>query len=215
LRSDLYYVPVDESDPSAPVFNAEDDAFVQREVSEGSLVLFERPLQAKGEHWVMQFTINGDPEVIAPDEAKKKLSQTSREALKQAAYHLRRGNRDLAEERVAYAWRSTSEDPLPLLAFIALLRPSAAPVRIAALEEDLAGYSAADIEHSLNKAHEELDPVVRLIRADLARAVARQEEECERPKETARRHSFLDGFTAKIDFFSATRRSIAFAGGSS
>lgn len=213
-----YLIPVDETSPDEPVLNLEDQDFIDREVAEGALVLFEQPLEAKAGHWLMQFTMDGGPEILHPEAAVERLAHVSAQALRRAASSLRRGNRDMAEEYLAYAWRSADGNPLPLLALFALIRETAGPDRISALEEELKEYSEDDVQQALGSAPPELASIVELIR--IVGAHSAQSRGSAAPKRKADhigktdaspRRDFLEAFRRRPSFLKSARSALAFA----
>lgn len=150
----LYYFTVAEDGLARPMLSLEPRECFEAMVASGEALCFDTPIPARAGFLLMQIERGAPPEYVPADGIAERLFRACREALERASRALSEGKREEAESFIWYARRADSDDPLPLLALMALLRDDLDPEELRFLELDLAAYPHLLVEAARRRAHD-------------------------------------------------------------
>jgi len=138
---DTYWVPLEEESDRPPRLAEQRLEDIRDQSSSGQVLLFEKPFPAKPSHWLILLHPGEPPLYLPATEVDRRLDQAMQEALDAAMSALRVGDRARSEDHLWYASRANTDDPLPVLLLIGLLRGTLSPERFRILDASLKRFS--------------------------------------------------------------------------
>lgn len=189
-----FLLPRAEEADAPPPMAREDHHGIEALVDAGDAVLFGDAIAARPRHWLVQFESQARPEYLPAGEAPGRLRHAARQALERTAAALARCDHLAALREAWYARRADPNDPLPLLAVIALLPADTPPDEIAIVQQDLAElHTRESIGLARERARREaaLSSIAALLSGD------------HRPPAPAL--PYLSGFPPRSDFLAKSR----------
>jgi hypothetical protein len=164
---DVYYVPDDEQ--SAP-WSREDRSWLDEELHTGTMHSIDPPLRWQEGHVLLQVDAGAPPELLPSERLPARLAEIGHKAFKNTAHAWEREQR---EEAASWAWRALRaqpDQPVALLAVIAIERDGLPETGLAELMQDLQRFDADQITNSIEpyQAIHEFAPLIELIQTDAA-----------------------------------------------
>ncbi len=148
---------------------SEDEDYIEEMFAEGRFLRFSSSWPAQPGYWLVQLRPSELPIYLPAETAKRRIVEEGRRHLWLAAQAARDEERAAARRYLGYASRALRDNPLPLLALIALWRVDVSDNQLAFWTRPLAEFTDSDVRSSMNLSGDEarrLRPLMGLIRAD-------------------------------------------------